>query len=106
VNEELDETDVVVDVTDVTEVDVAGIDVVVVENVLVVVVLVEYVVVRGGVVRLNGPKIPVAGEATSADSAKTETTTTTSWRTAECRCLLRLALLNKLASSEPSNREA
>ena len=77
-NEELDEMDVLVDVTVVTEVDVATLDVVVVENVLVVVVLVEIKVVGGGVVRLNGPKIPVAGEVTSADRANMDTTTTAS----------------------------
>jgi hypothetical protein len=98
VNEELEEMDVVVDVTDVTEVDVAGYEVVVVENVLVVVVVVENVVVGGGVLMLNGPKTPVAGEVTSADRANTETTTTASWMAAECRCLFGFALLNRLAS--------
>ena len=96
--EELDETDVLVDVTEVIEVEMAGVDVVVVKNVLVVVVLVENVVVGGGVVRLNGPKIPVAGEATSADRANTDTITTASWRTAERRCLPCFALLKRLAS--------
>ena len=105
-NEELDEMDVVVDVTDVMEVDVAGYEVVVVENVLVVVVVEENVVVGGGVVRLNGPKIPVAGEVTSADKANTDTTTTASWMTRESRCLFCFALLNRLASEEPSNRAA
>ena len=98
VNEELDETNVLVDVTDVIEVDMAGVDVVDVKNVLVVVVLVENVVVGGGVVRLNGPKIPVAGEVTSADRANTDTITTASWRTADRRCLPRFALLKTLAS--------
>ncbi|MGA2789562.1 MAG: hypothetical protein ABSF00_02205 [Candidatus Bathyarchaeia archaeon] len=73
VKEELDETDVLVDVIDVTEVDVAGVDVVVVKNVLVVVVLDEKVVVRGGVMRLNTPRVPVAGRVTQLESAKTET---------------------------------
>jgi len=90
--------DVLVDVTVVIEVDVATLDVVVVENVLVVVVLVERKVVGGGVVRLNGPKTPVAGEVTSADKANTETTTTASWRTAECKCLRCFALLNRITS--------
>lgn len=98
VNEELDEMDVLVDVTDVIEVEVAGVDVVVVVNVLVVVVLVVYVVVRGGVVRLNGPRIPVAGEVTSADRANTDMTTTASWSAAERRCLPRFALLKTQAS--------
>ena len=97
-NEELDEMDVLVDVIDVTEVDVATLDVVVVENVLVVVVLVERKVVRGGVVTLSGPKIPVAGEVTSVDRANTDTTTTASWRAAECKCLCCFALLKKIAS--------
>jgi hypothetical protein len=98
VNEELDETNVLVDVTDVIEVDVARVDVVVLVVAVVEVILVEKDVVGGGVVRLNGPKIPVAGEATSADSANTDTTTTASWRTTECRCLPRFALLKRLAS--------
>jgi len=67
-----------VDVTEVIEVDVAGYEVVVVENVLVVVVVVENVVVRGGVVMVNGPKTPVAGEVTSVDRANMDTTTTAS----------------------------
>jgi len=90
--------DVVVDVTLDVEVDVATLDVVVVENVLVVVVLVEIKVVRGGVVTLNGPKIPVAGEVTKVDKANTDTTTTASWRAAECKCLFCFALLKRTAS--------
>ena len=97
-NDELDETDVLVDVSDVIEVEVAIVVVVVVENVLRVVIVVENVVVGGGVVRLNGPKIPVAGEVTSADRANTDTTTTASWRAAERRRLPRFALLKRAAS--------
>lgn len=97
-NEELDETNVLVDVTDVKEVDVAIVVVVVVENVLVVVIVAENVVVGGGVVILNGPKIPVADEVTSADKANTDTITTASWRTTERRCLPCFALLKRLAS--------
>ena len=97
-NEELDETEVLVDVTVVIEVDVPGIEVVVVKNVLVVVVLVENVVVRGGVVRLNGPTIPVADEVTSPDKANTETSITANCMTAESKCLFRFTLLKRLTS--------
>lgn len=97
-NEELEEMDVLVDVTDVIDVEVAIVVVVVVENVLRVVTVVANVVTGGGVVRLNGPKIPVAGEVTSADRANTDKTTTASWRTAERRCLPCFALLKTLAS--------
>jgi hypothetical protein len=100
VKEELDETEVVVDVTDVIIVDVKDVDVVVVEKRLVVVVLVEKVVVSGGVVRLNTPRIPVAGAVTQLEIAKTETIIIVSWRAAErrCLCLLCFRLLKRKAS--------
>ena len=71
--EELDETEVEVEVSDVIEVDVAAVVVVVVKNVLTVVVLVEKVEVGGGVERLNTPRIPVAGAVIQPEIANTHT---------------------------------